>query len=102
MRQSGGLEPYAPLGVLKPLGRDIWMVDGPVVRGRAAVGPRPLTTRMTVARLPDGRLWLHAPVELTPGLRRRSARSGGWRRWCCRTGCAARFSPTGRRPFPAR
>ncbi len=68
MGTSGGLEPYAPLGVLKPLGRDIWMVDGPMVRGRRLIGPRPLTTRMTVARLPDGRLWLHAPVELTPGL----------------------------------
>ena len=64
----GGLEPYAPLGVLKPLGRDIWMVDGPVVRKRCVLGSLPLTTRMTVARLPDGRLWLHAPVELTPGL----------------------------------
>jgi hypothetical protein len=67
---AGGLEPYSPLGVLKPLGRDIWMVDGPVVRARRLLGTLPLTTRMTVARLPDGRLWLHAPVELTPGLER--------------------------------
>ena len=70
MSAAGGLEPYAPLGVLKPLGRDIWMVDGPVVRARASLGTLPLTTRMTVARLPDGRLWLHAPVELTPCLER--------------------------------
>jgi hypothetical protein len=67
---AGGLEPYAPLGVLKPLGRDIWMVDGPVVRARRLFGTWPLTTRMTVARLPDGRLWLHAPVELSQGLAR--------------------------------
>ena len=67
---AGGLEPYAPLGVLKPLGRDIWMVDGPVVRTRRLLGTLPLTTRMTVARLPDGRLWLHAPVALTPCLER--------------------------------
>jgi hypothetical protein len=71
---AAGLEPYAPLGVLKPLGRDIWIVDGPVVRAPGLLGgllgPRPLTTRMTVARLPDGRLWLHGPVELGPGLAR--------------------------------
>ena len=67
---AGGIEPYAPLGVLKPLGRDIWMVDGPVVRARRFLGALPLTTRMTAARLPDGRLWLHAPVDLTPGLAR--------------------------------
>ena len=46
------------------------MVDGPVVRVRHLLGWLPLTTRMTVARLPDGRLWLHAPVELTRGCRR--------------------------------
>ena len=70
MAAAGGIEPYAPLGVLKPLGRDIWMVDGPVVRARRSLGALPLTTRMTAARLPDGRLWLHAPVDLTPGLAR--------------------------------
>ena len=102
MSAAAGLEPYAPLGVLKPLGRDIWMVDGPVVRTRRLLGTLPLTTRMTVARLPDGRLWLHAPVALTPASSGRSARSGGWRRWCCRSGCAAPRSPTGRRPFPGR
>jgi hypothetical protein len=62
------LEPYAPLGVLKPLGRDIWMVDGPVVRMRYIAGTLPFTTRMTIARLPSGRLWLHSPIALTPGL----------------------------------
>lgn len=65
---TGGLEPYAPLGVLKPLGRDIWMVDGPVVRMRYLAGSLPFTTRMTVARLPSGRLWLHSPIALSPGL----------------------------------
>lgn len=66
---SKALEPYTPLGVLKPLGREIWSVDGPVVRLRYLAGSLPFTTRMTVARLPQGELWLHSPVELTPGLR---------------------------------
>jgi len=65
---TGGVEPYAPLGVLKPLGRDIWMVDGPVVRMRYLAGSLPFTTRMTVARLPSGQLWLHSPIEFSPGL----------------------------------
>ena len=68
MSATDGLEPYAPLGVLKPLGRDIWLVDGPVVRMRYVAGTLPFTTRMTVARLPDGGLWLHSPVALTSGL----------------------------------
>ena len=66
---TDALEPYAPLGVLKPLGREIWSADGPVVRMRYVLGSLPFTTRMTVARLPDGRLWLHSPVALTAGLR---------------------------------
>lgn len=70
MGALGGLDTYAPLGVLKPLGRGLWMVDGPVVKARTLLGAVPLTTRMTVARLPDGRLWLHAPVELSVGLER--------------------------------
>ncbi len=68
MAAPGGRESYVPLGVLRPLGRDIWIVDGPAVRTRRLLGFRPVTTRMTVARLPDGRLWLHAPVALAAGL----------------------------------
>ena len=65
---GGALEPYAPLGVPKPLDRDIWTVDGPVVRARCLLGSLPFTTRMTAVRLPDGRLWLHAPIPPMPGL----------------------------------
>ena len=99
---AAGLEPYAPLGVLKPLGRDIWMVDGPVVAGASARGH-------AAAHHPDdrGAAARRAAVAACAGRADprprggRSARSGGWRRWCCRTGCAARRSATGRRPFPA-
>jgi hypothetical protein len=28
----------------------------------------PFGTRMTIVRLPDGGLWLHSPIEITPGL----------------------------------
>jgi hypothetical protein len=66
--ERNALEPYAPLGVPKPLDRDIWTVDGPVVRMRYLLGTLPFTTRMTVVRLPDGRLWLHSPIPPLPGL----------------------------------
>ena len=65
---SGALEPYSPLGVPKPVDRDIWTVDGPVVRMRYLLGSLPFTTRMTAVRLPDGRLWLHSPIPPMPGL----------------------------------
>ena len=62
------LDPYPPLNVPKPLDRDLWVVDGPVVRMRHAGFTLPFSTRMTVARLPDGRLWLHSPTEPTDDL----------------------------------
>jgi hypothetical protein len=65
---AGGVDAYAPIGVPKPIGRDIWIVDGPVVRMRYGLGSLPFPTRMTVVRLPDGRLWLHSPVKITSGL----------------------------------
>ena len=53
---------YAPLNTCKPLGPDIWIVDGPVV-AMAALGMRmPFPTRMTVVRLADGGLWCHSPT----------------------------------------
>jgi Domain of unknown function (DUF4336) len=65
---AGDVDAYAPIGVPKPIGRDIWIVDGPVVRMRYGLGSLPFPTRMTVVRLPDGRLWLHSPVKITSGL----------------------------------
>lgn len=59
---------YEPLGVLKPFGDGVWIVDGPVVRMNV-LGPRfPFPTRMTVVRLDDGGLFLHSPIEPTSTL----------------------------------
>jgi hypothetical protein len=57
------LVPYGPLGVLKPLAADIWIVEGPEIA--FGVGPlkMPFPTRMTVVRLPDGAVWVHSPIE---------------------------------------
>lgn len=46
---------------LKPLGRDLFVVDGPVVRD---MGVR-FNTRMTVARLRDGSVWIASPVQVS-------------------------------------
>lgn len=64
-----GLDLYEPINVLKPVARDLWIVDGP--RIGFGVGPLeiPFTTRMTVVRLGSGDLILHSPVALTPALR---------------------------------
>jgi hypothetical protein len=43
----------------------LWIVDGPVVRWFTM----PFPTRMTLARLGDGSLWIHSPIPLTPELR---------------------------------
>ncbi len=51
--------------MLKPFGRDIWIVDG----GEAAVAGFRYPTRMAVIRLSDGGLFIWSPIALTPSLR---------------------------------
>ncbi|MEW5420723.1 DUF4336 domain-containing protein [Amorphus sp. 3PC139-8] len=64
------VDPYPPLNVLKPVVDNVWIVDGPVVHMRyMAVTSLPFSTRMTIVRLEDGRLWIHSPTELTDELR---------------------------------
>lgn len=49
---------YEPLNTLKPIGPDIWVVDGPAIRFYGL----PFSTRMTIVRLGNGDLWLHSPT----------------------------------------
>ena len=55
---------YEPLNKLKPVDRDIWVVDGPAIRFYGM----PFSTRMTVVRLTSGAIWLHSPTHLTEKL----------------------------------
>jgi hypothetical protein len=55
-------EPYAPLNVPKPVADGLWVVDGPEIRLSMLGLKVPFPTRMTVARLPDGGLWIHSPI----------------------------------------
>ena len=53
---------YEPLNVPKRWADDIWTVDGPEIAMRYLGIALPFPTRMTIVRLPDGRLWLHSPI----------------------------------------
>ena len=55
---------YEPLNTLKPVGDDIWIVDGPHISFYGL----PFSTRMTVIRLASGDLLIHSPTVLTDGL----------------------------------
>lgn len=55
---------YEPLDTLKPVGENIWIVDGPSIRFYGM----PFSTRATVVRLADGRLWVHSPTKLSESL----------------------------------
>ncbi len=54
---------YEPLNVLKPVGEDLWVVDGPIVRMAYFGGSLPFPTRMVVVRLGGGELFLWSPTE---------------------------------------
>lgn len=62
---SGPQVGYPPFDTLKPVAADVWIVDAPAIRA----GGIPLPLRMTVIRLPDGTLLLHAPTAFRQDLR---------------------------------
>ncbi|MBI3435821.1 MAG: DUF4336 domain-containing protein [Proteobacteria bacterium] len=65
--------PYDPLNVLKPVGERVWIVDGPEIKMAypyLRLLKLAFPTRMTVARLADGGLWIHSPTPLTDALAR--------------------------------
>ena len=65
-----GASLYEPISVYKSLAPDIGVVDGPFEYLIAAGVrlPLPFTTRMTVARLSNGDLFLHSPIKFDEGL----------------------------------
>jgi hypothetical protein len=56
---SGAARSDNLLVLLRPFGDSLWIADGDRVRMLGI----PFCTRMTVARLADGSLWLHSPVS---------------------------------------
>ncbi len=55
---------YPPLGTLKPVAEDVWIVDDAPLHFAGL----PLPIRMTVVRMPNGELLLHSPTRFSPGL----------------------------------
>jgi hypothetical protein len=60
---GSAFEPYVPLNVPKAVCDDVWIADGPEIRFSKFGLGAPFPTRMTIARLPGGDLWLHSPTE---------------------------------------
>jgi hypothetical protein len=76
-----GASLYEPVNVLKPMGPDIGIVDGPfeyLTVGGVRL-PLPFTTRMTVVRLSDGDLFLHSPIKFDQALANELQRIGAIR-----------------------
>jgi len=63
------VELYEPINTLKPVGEDLWVVDGPIVRMAFLGGTMPFPTRMVVVRLANGDLFLRSPTEPNDRLR---------------------------------
>jgi hypothetical protein len=49
---------------LTEVAEGLWIADGPTIPALNL----PIPVRMTVARLPDGGLWVHSPIGAAPGL----------------------------------
>jgi len=73
---AAAFKPYDPLNVPKPVAEDVWIVDGPEIRFSKLGLGAPFPTRMTIARLPGGDLWLHSPTEPSEALFARVDRIG--------------------------
>jgi hypothetical protein len=59
-------EAYSPLNVLKPVARDVWIVDGPEIQFDYAGLRLPFTIRVIVIKLRNGDLLLHSPRHWPP------------------------------------
>ena len=66
---ASGVELYDPINTLKPVGKDLWVVDGLIVRMAFPGGSEPFATRMVVVRLANRDLFLWSPTEPDEGLR---------------------------------
>ncbi len=69
LKQTGAADPervgYPPLGTLKPLAENLWIVDGTMVAGGLL-----LPIRMVVVRLASGEVLLHSPIGYTAAIAR--------------------------------
>ncbi|WP_417210030.1 DUF4336 domain-containing protein [Antarctobacter sp.] len=83
---------------LIPLGHDLWTVEGAAIRG---AGGFDFPTRMCLARLTDGSLWVHSPIALTAALTSEIARLGPVRHLVAPNDLHHRFLSDWAAAFPA-
>lgn len=77
-KMTVGASLYEPINVFKPMGPDIGIVDGPFeyLTVAGVTLPLPFTTRMTVARLSNGDLFLQSPIKFDEALASELQRMG--------------------------
>lgn len=61
---------YEPINTLKEVAKNIWVVDGSIVKMSMYRTNIPFSTRMTIIKLNNGGLWCHSPIELTTQLKK--------------------------------
>lgn len=62
------LQTYNPICTLKSIGKNIWIVDGDVIKMKFGPIKAPFTTRMTIIKLKNDNLWIHSPINSTADL----------------------------------
>ncbi|WP_041321315.1 DUF4336 domain-containing protein [Hyphomicrobium denitrificans] len=67
---------YAPLNTLKSVTKNVWLVDGPLIRFGPPGLKVPFPTRMTIIRVGASDLFVHSPTALTPELKAEVANLG--------------------------
>ncbi len=67
---------YPPINTLKCVAKDVWIVDGPMIRFGPPLLKLPFPTRMTLLRLKAGGLFVHSPTPPLASLRAEIARLG--------------------------
>jgi hypothetical protein len=67
---------YPPLGTMKEVVADLWIVDGPAVRFGVPCLRMAFPTRMTIVRTTGQRLFIHSPTPLSPALKMALAQVG--------------------------
>jgi len=65
---EGMLKLYSPINELKQIGENIWIVDGNEIHMSFKLFKVPFTTRMTVVKLDNNKLWIHSPIAFNKEL----------------------------------
>ena len=65
---EGMLKLYSPINELKQIGEDIWIIDGNEIHMSFKLFKVPFTTRMTVVKLDNNKLWIHSPIAFNKEL----------------------------------